>query len=189
MIQFPELKCVLAWHPTSLFLPGFKTHMMSLLPRRNPPLATVPTKNILPNPNAPRTAQVTVEGARKSAQRHRPNSKLSAVSPIRLHLFLSKTRLTPRSQASSRPRSDSPPKDLHLWMRESTPKVMSPSWRSLMDGKHDRTGKTTGQKAWGGRDSHWSEGIPSSKEKIRFSLIPSNWAPPNRISSYLCIQA
>lgn len=98
--------------------------MMSLLPRRNPPLATVPTKNILPNPNAPRTAQVIVEGARKSAQRHRPNPKLSAVSPTRLHLFLSKTSLTPRSQASSRPRSDSPPKDLHLWMRESTPKVI-----------------------------------------------------------------
>lgn len=92
--------------------------MMNLLPRRNPPLATVPTKNILPNP------QVTVEGARKSAQRHRPNPKLSAVSPTRLHLCLSKTRLTPRSQASSRPRSDSPPKDLHLWMRESTPKVI-----------------------------------------------------------------
>lgn len=64
-----------------------------------------------PNPNAPRTA-------------HRPNPKLSAVSPTRLHLFLSKTSLTPRSQASSRPRSDSPPKDLHLWMRESTPKVI-----------------------------------------------------------------
>lgn len=27
--------------------------------------------------------------------------------------------------------------------------------------------------------------IPASKEKIRFSLIPCNWAPSNRISSYL----
>lgn len=35
-----------------------------------------------------------------------------------------RTRLTPRSQASSRPRSDSPTKDLHLWLRESTPKVV-----------------------------------------------------------------
>lgn len=91
--------------------------------------------------NASDSSRSPKKRTKTQAQSEAFSSQPNSIAPLSV-----RARLSPRSQASSRPRSDSPTKDLHLWMRESTPKVVCEHpeeayWTETITGLARRLGK------------------------------------------------
>lgn len=114
---------------------GHCTHQEHLTKRKRSKESSIEHDNASDCPRSPK--KCTKTQAKSETFSSQPNS----IAPLSI-----RTRLTPRSQASSGPKSDSPTKDLHLWLHESTPKVVchhpeEAYWTEIMTELARRLGK------------------------------------------------